>query len=222
MTGQRPPGGRRLTREARAEALIGVGLKLFGERPLDAVSTREICEAAGISRPLLQHYFGSKRGLFLAVLGRAVERLEQTARPAPGDAPFQTLVPLLTTYFTFVRQHPAGALLASRPGSGMDAEIQAIVQPFRQGTYELVAQALGHDRVDDSVALAVWGWVGLNETTGLHLLERPEISEAKAAQYAALSLFSLIGAALRVRGQPMPADWQRFAEALAEGLPRPP
>lgn len=209
---------RRLSPELRREALIEVGLRLFGGRPLDAVSTQEICDAAGISRPLLQHYFGSKRGFFLAVLGRAVEVLEQTARPAPGEQPFQTLTALLAGYFTFIRRHPAGALLVSRAGSGMDAEIQAIVQPFRQRTYDLVAGALGEERVSGPVSLAIWSWVGLNETVGLHLLERPDIREAAAAQYAARSLFSLIGHALEAHDLPMPDDWQRFAEAL---LPRP-
>jgi len=43
-------------------------LKLFSEKGYDASSVREICEAAGITKPALYHHFGSKEGVFRALV----------------------------------------------------------------------------------------------------------------------------------------------------------
>jgi AcrR family transcriptional regulator len=42
--------------------------RLFSERGYEAVGVGEICEVAGITKPTLYHYFGSKRGLLDAIV----------------------------------------------------------------------------------------------------------------------------------------------------------
>lgn len=48
--------------------ILETALKLFAERGYEAVGVAEICEASGISKPTLYHYFGSKRGLLDAIV----------------------------------------------------------------------------------------------------------------------------------------------------------
>jgi AcrR family transcriptional regulator len=43
-------------------------LRLFSEKGYDAASVREVCEAAGITKPALYHHFGSKEGVFRALV----------------------------------------------------------------------------------------------------------------------------------------------------------
>jgi AcrR family transcriptional regulator len=43
-------------------------LELFSTRGYDATSVREICEAAGITKPTLYHFFTSKEGLYRALV----------------------------------------------------------------------------------------------------------------------------------------------------------
>lgn len=53
-----------------------------------AATTRQIAEAAGVTQPLLLHYFGSKEQLFRTVLDEALRRLlhrQQRAMPVEGD-----------------------------------------------------------------------------------------------------------------------------------------
>ena len=59
----------------RREQLIGVALDLFSRRSPDDVSIDEIASAAGISRPLVYHYFPGKLSLYEAALRRAAEDL---------------------------------------------------------------------------------------------------------------------------------------------------
>lgn len=48
--------------------LLREGLRLFLRQGFAAVSTRQICVAAGVTQPSLYHHFGSKEGLYLAVV----------------------------------------------------------------------------------------------------------------------------------------------------------
>jgi AcrR family transcriptional regulator len=51
--------------------------KLFMAHGFAAVSTRAICEAAHVTQPSLYHYFGSKEGLYLAVVAGWFEEVRQ-------------------------------------------------------------------------------------------------------------------------------------------------
>jgi AcrR family transcriptional regulator len=66
------PRWRRLEPDARREQILDAAIRLFGERPYAAVSTADIAGAAGVARGLLNHYFGTKRDLYLAVVRRMV------------------------------------------------------------------------------------------------------------------------------------------------------
>ena len=48
--------------------LLREGLRLFLQQGFSSVSTRQICAAAGVTQPSLYHHFGSKEGLYLAVV----------------------------------------------------------------------------------------------------------------------------------------------------------
>src|SRR5687767_7675299 len=43
-------------------------LHLFSTKGYDATSVREICEAAGITKPTLYHFYGSKEGVYRALV----------------------------------------------------------------------------------------------------------------------------------------------------------
>jgi AcrR family transcriptional regulator len=49
--------------------ILEVALKLFAERGYEAVGVAELCEASGLTKPTLYHYYGSKRGLLDAIIG---------------------------------------------------------------------------------------------------------------------------------------------------------
>ncbi|MEM8997357.1 MAG: helix-turn-helix domain-containing protein, partial [Acidobacteriota bacterium] len=72
----------RLSPEARRARLLETGLELFGEASYDALSTDDIAERGGVSRGLLFHYFGSKRGYYVAVIQEAADRLLERSKAA--------------------------------------------------------------------------------------------------------------------------------------------
>jgi AcrR family transcriptional regulator len=76
-------------------------LELFSTKGYDATSVREICEAAGITKPTLYHFFGSKDGVYHALVQGALDdfrrNVEEAIRPAgPALARLQRVA---RTYF---------------------------------------------------------------------------------------------------------------------------
>lgn len=59
---------RRLEPAARRAEILAAARRLFGAGTYASVSTSDIAKAAGVARPLINHYFGGKRELYLEVV----------------------------------------------------------------------------------------------------------------------------------------------------------
>jgi TetR/AcrR family transcriptional regulator len=59
------------------ERLLVEALRLFTSRGFSATTVREIVEAAGVTKPVLYYYFGSKEGLYLEIMGGISQVFEQ-------------------------------------------------------------------------------------------------------------------------------------------------
>jgi AcrR family transcriptional regulator len=190
-----PSGQRqRLAPEDRRQRMLKVGLSLFGARLYADVSITEICSAAGVSTPLLQHYFGSKSSFFVAVVHEAMEELERLTRPADSPRNFSRLDQYLRAFFTFMRDHPMGAAVM-RQDAQANPEIAALTNRYRDRTHDLVVEALDVSILSDRVSAAIRCWIGLNETIVIQLLARPSLSVDWAARFSSASLEQLIKAA---------------------------
>jgi AcrR family transcriptional regulator len=87
------------------EAILARALELWSKRGYEAVGVQEIVEAAGITKPTLYHYFGSKRGLLDALIETRSEGLRNALVPAAtydGDI-VRTLELIVRGYFAFAR-----------------------------------------------------------------------------------------------------------------------
>jgi TetR/AcrR family transcriptional regulator len=72
-----------------SERILQSALGLFASKGYDATSVREICEASGITKPTLYHFFGSKEGVYRALVDGALGRFRTRvveALDAPGTA----------------------------------------------------------------------------------------------------------------------------------------
>lgn len=59
------------------EMILSCALELFYERGYDAVGVQEIVEKAGVTKPTLYYYFGSKRGLLERLMEEHFTKLEE-------------------------------------------------------------------------------------------------------------------------------------------------
>ena len=121
--------------------ILACALDLFASRGYEAVGVQEIVEAAGITKPTLYHYFGSKQGLLKALLEQYFSELTEVVRKAcdyHGDLPL-TLRHLAREWFHFAEQNPvfyrlALALLFTPPHS----ETYTVASTLHQQQFDLV------------------------------------------------------------------------------------
>jgi AcrR family transcriptional regulator len=86
--------------------ILNKALALFSQKGYDATSVREICEAAEITKPTLYHFFGSKEGVYRALVEGALEGFRQRLAEelgAPGS-PREQLKRVARTYFQVARE----------------------------------------------------------------------------------------------------------------------
>ena len=75
---QQPLSGKEAAKNSESrEKIIRAAFKEFGEHGYEGASTNQICLAAGISKGLLYHYFGSKEKLFLSVCDCCIQDIEE-------------------------------------------------------------------------------------------------------------------------------------------------
>ncbi|MFE6691362.1 TetR/AcrR family transcriptional regulator [Streptomyces sp. NPDC057743] len=187
---------RRMGVEERREQLIAVALDLFSHRSPEDVSIDEIAEAAGISRPLVYHYFPGKQQLYEAALRRAADEL--TARfIEPHEGPLGArLLRVMERFFDFVEEHGPGfsALMRGGPAIG-STRTSAMIDGVRQAAFTQILAHLDAQDPSPRLELVVRSWVSLAETTALLWLDgrripRGELERQLVHDFAALAAVS--------------------------------
>ena len=121
------PKWRRLEPDARREQILDCAVRLFGERPYAAVSTTEIAGEAGVARGLLNHYFGTKRELYLEVVRRMVLMPDAFSEVTSGTV--EERVEQSVDWFleTIGAHGKTFVAVVGAEGVGTDAEVEAIL-----------------------------------------------------------------------------------------------
>jgi TetR/AcrR family transcriptional regulator len=176
MTARTPP--RVDPRRARTvSALLGSAEELFRTRPLDEVTVEEIATQAGVAVGSIYNHFGSKAGLYAALVQRAIEtdRVHMDLAYAPGRPAVDRLYAAADEYLAFYLDHPDYfRMLAfpAAPGSFSAAQDVAAVladavstQNTRMVEALRVGMAEGTLRADldpEAVATVLWAsWNGI-------------------------------------------------------------
>ncbi|MER5468681.1 TetR/AcrR family transcriptional regulator [Streptomyces sp. NPDC002685] len=187
---------RRMGVEERRQQLIGVALDLFSRRSPDEVSIDEIASTAGISRPLVYHYFPGKLSLYEAALQRAADDLAGRfveSREGPLGA---RLLRVMRRFFDFVDDHGPGfaALMRGGPAVG-SSTTNALVDAVRQAAYLQILSHLDVENPPARLELVIRSWISLVESTALIWLDgrripRGELEVQLVHDFAALAAVS--------------------------------
>ncbi len=213
--------------EERRQQLIGVALELFSQRSPDDVSIDEIASAAGISRPLVYHYFPGKLSLYEAALKRASDDLAGLfAEPHEGPLGAR-LLRVMRRFFDFVDDHGPGfaALMRGGPAVGSSAT-NALIDSVRQAAYVQILSHLDVANPPARLELVVRSWISLAESTALIWLDgrripRAELEVQLVHDFAALAAVSAaydeeMGTLLRrmLRNEPTDGPFSELAGRL--------
>jgi len=159
-------GTKGVPRAEREQQIIGVAIDEFAASGYAGASMVVIARRAGISKPLIYQYFGSKEGLYLTCLhdvaGGLLERLE-LARLQEDDSVASRVHTLRAIFEALEPQRSAWQLLydSTMPTSGQIAdaalEYQARTAALAASGSERFLRSRGRgDALDASALTAVW------------------------------------------------------------------
>lgn len=90
------------------DSLVAAAQLMFTERPVDEVTVEEIGQHAGVAVGSIYNNFGSKEGLYAAVVARAldVDRDYMDRAYTPDRKPIEQLLAASEQYLRFALDHP--------------------------------------------------------------------------------------------------------------------
>jgi len=153
--------------------IVRVAERLFARRGYRNVTVRDIADAAHVTHPLIYYYFGSKRGLFAAVLARnqrkmhAIAERHEGARETLDELARASLVGSRTYQLILTRALAGGMRVSDWPGGfpAVETAIDKLLAELPEG-HDEAAEVRVRELVVVAVAMAS-GWILLGE----HLLE---------------------------------------------------
>ncbi|QEM67523.1 TetR/AcrR family transcriptional regulator [Geobacter sp. FeAm09] len=189
-----------MTKAECRKKLLEEGTRLFAERGLHGVSVRELARAAGASISMISYYFGSKEGLYTAVLREqfaCFDQIEEIRRH--GDEPLAVIEgylrwtirrhrdnPHLLRFYTSELTNPTdcfAAIVAPAIGKVIRILAEVVRAGIRQGQFRQDVDAV-------NAALALAGMVNYYVLSTLAteslVSHSPDRDEHLVSQYAAI------------------------------------
>jgi AcrR family transcriptional regulator len=157
--------------EETRQRILDAALNAFGEASFKAVTTRRIAQAAGVSLPTLQYYFGDKEGLYRACAEAIVERYRQTtgaaaqaARALSEDGATETTRAQLKALIRALAGFLVGSTEAERwahfvarelrdPGPAFEILYESLWRPGVEIIARLIARILGRPQSDPAARI---------------------------------------------------------------------
>jgi len=194
---------RRSQAERREEAearLLKAAIALVAERGLDRLTLADVGEAAGYSRGLPAHYFGSKAGLIVTLAQRLVEGFGQALDGVEHHAlGLERLLGIVAFYLDSARKDPVGA----------------------RALLVLLGDGLSNDLVRDQLAALNARSVKAFETNLAAAIERGEArADIEVGAQAILILAALRGAVSQWQLAPKRIDLARVRDEMVASLKR--
>jgi AcrR family transcriptional regulator len=152
------PAYTRLNVDERRRQLLERATALFATHGYDELSMAKLAREAGISKPLLYHYFPSKRDLFEAALGQAAE--EHLQRIATDDTlpPAAQLDAAVDAYLGWIEEN-TGAYEKLLRSAGIP-EVRELIDRVREETASRILSGIVPDAPPPpKVRAAVRAWL---------------------------------------------------------------
>jgi AcrR family transcriptional regulator len=187
----------RLAPDERRAQILACARKLFGAKYYGAISMEEVAAAAGVTRGLLNHYFGTKRDLYLAVVR---EMFREVELPEPvylqsGTAQ-ERLAESVDRWLEMSwrnRRTLLGALGAD--GLGRDPELAEILEQVSESAVDRIIETLGicpPASAPDELRAVVRSFGGLAQEATREWLQRGRLNREQLQELFTRSLLWLV------------------------------
>jgi AcrR family transcriptional regulator len=156
-----------MTADQRRRAILDVAVGEFARTGLHGTSTEAIAAGAGISQPYLFRLFGTKKGLFLACMGRCHDRLHDTFTAAAESAGVDPLVAMGRAYTELLADREMLLMQLQMYAACDDPEVRRAASRGYAELWQLVARLSGAG--EDAVRTFFATGMLLNVAAAMHL-----------------------------------------------------
>jgi AcrR family transcriptional regulator len=180
---------RRPRHEAAKEAIRNAAAELFAEKGFAATSTREICQRAGVTKPVLYYYFGNKAELYEELVLDAFNEHQKELRRARlrGHTLREKLVEVLAAIFGFMRRNRTLSRMAMRmvfapEGKSPAIDYLELGQVVEKVLAEIVREGVRRGEIKgraEAIAGAIHG-IAMACAQGFLLMGQPNLDRALA------------------------------------------
>jgi AcrR family transcriptional regulator len=173
------PAYTRLQVDERRRQLLDAGAELFAEHSFEEISMREIAKAAGVSKPLLYHYFPSKIDLFKAAVAEKAEELQRLIAPSGEGSSVEQLAESLDAYLGWIEEN-AQTWSKLMQSAATLPEARELAEGFRQQTMDLILAELTNQRkTRPALRTAIMGWLGYMDAAILDWTQNKDLPREK-------------------------------------------
>jgi AcrR family transcriptional regulator len=191
------PAYTRLQVDERRRQLLDAGAALFAAHAYEEISMRDIAKAAGVSKPLLYHYFPSKIDLFKAAVAEKAAELQRVIEPTGEGTPLEQLSGTLDAYLAWIEANQVTWSKLVQSAAALP-EARELVEGFRQRTMNMaLARLTGGGQRRPALRTAIKGWLGYMDAAILDWTEARDLSREQLRDL----LIAAFGAALMAAQQ---------------------
>lgn len=192
MSGTRtrlPPGVRR-------EQILAAARDVFVANDYANASMEAVARRAGVTTGLVNHYFGTKRELYLAVVEDLAASLPEMVDTNLPDLPIEELVARNMKRFLDAfedNQEILSMLLGSEGGLGRDPEVARIMGRARDGIVARMAYNHAGEDPSPELLLALRVFQGAADAAATEWLRRGRASRDEVERLLTRTLLAMVG-----------------------------
>lgn len=184
---------RRLEPDARRAQILSVAVRLFGERGYADVSTGDVARGAGVARGLVNHYFGTKKELYLEVI-RVMLTVPEVALTRLPQADLPTRADAIVSWFLDVVSRHSTSWLGAITAGGMagDTDVDRVIAEAVDVAADRVLTAVGLPGGGGARHAMARSYVGLATSTAREWLQRGELTRAQVHKLLTATLLTMV------------------------------
>ena len=160
--------------DARRTRVLGIAAREFAEHGLHGASIEAIAREAGITQAYIFRMFGTKKALFLQLVGAAFERFSDGMAEAAGTAMGrEALASMGRAYYELLADRTTLLLQLQGMAACGDDEVQAFVRARFATLWTVVAAHSGLDAVTVKSFLAFGMLLNAGAALGVEDIDEP-------------------------------------------------
>ncbi|MBS2938823.1 helix-turn-helix transcriptional regulator [Nocardioides sp. J2M5] len=138
--------------------MVGIGLAMIVEKPIQDLSLDDVAAEAGISRGLLFHYFATKTDFYLACVAAAGRRMLRNTAPDPALPGAEQAVETTRLMVEQIERRRGFYLALVHGHAVADPRVGEVMDSVRDGSTDRVVAALDVPARQRDVVRAWWAY----------------------------------------------------------------